>query len=278
MKNDLTVDNDFFSVELIPDVVVLKIKDNPLYKLIDLQAKAALFDCMEKINNCDDIRVMVILGSAKKPEYEESIDFFRRIRGYATDRKSLHVKGDMPYWDAMVNLARFCNAVNQFVLKIVNFNKFVIHADSGLIISPFMNLSLACDYRIVGKNSSYKNLYLELGLVPKGGSAFFLTRLIGYQNTLKVLLADRAISADESLKLGIVDQVVPAGKLYETALKTARRYAKFPRSSLTGIKSLINSSTADLKYCLKREDEQLLYIINSCAFIDKIKASTVVAM
>ena len=46
MGNDLIVDNDFFSVESIPGVAILRITGNPLYKLIDLQAKAALFDCM----------------------------------------------------------------------------------------------------------------------------------------------------------------------------------------------------------------------------------------
>jgi len=131
-----------------------------------------------------------------------------------------------------------------------------------------MNLGLACDYRIVGKDSFYKNPYLELGLVPKGGSAFFLTRLIGYRNALKVLLADKPISAEESLKLGLVDQVVPSGEIYDTALKAAQRYANFPHSSLSGIKSLINCSTEDLKCCLKREDELFLRIINSGAFIN----------
>lgn len=273
MKTDLGVDNDFFSVESISDVVMIKIIGNPLYKLIDLQAKAALFDCMEVINNRDDIRVVVILGPAKKPEYKEYVDLFRRIRGADPIQEPLHKAGDITYLADLDTLARFCNAVNQLVLKIVTFNKFVIHADSGLIISPFMNLSLACDYRIVGHNSFYRNPYFELGLIPKGGSAFFLTRLIGYRNTQKMLLADSPVSADESLKLGIVDQVVPTGKIYETALRTAQRYADFPPSSLGGIKSLMNCSTTDLKCCLKREDELFTRIINSGTFKKKIKAS-----
>jgi enoyl-CoA hydratase/carnithine racemase len=278
MENDLIVDNDFFSVESIPGVAILRITGNPLYKLIDLQAKAALFDCMENINNRDDLRVMVIFGAAKKHEYEDYLDFFHRIRGPILDRKSLHLNEGITYLAARETLAKFCNAVNQLALKIVSFNKFVIHVDSGLIISPFMNLSLACDYRIVDKNSVYKNPYLELGLVPKGGSAFFLTRLTGYQNTLKVLLADSAIAADEALRIGLVDQVVPTAQLYETAIKTARRYAEFPPSSLAGIKTLMNCPTDDLEYCLKREDELFLRIVNSGAFINKIKASTAIAM
>jgi len=264
--------NDFFSVESIRDVVILRIRGNPLYALVDLQAKAALFDCMDAIDSRDDIRVMVILGPAEKPDYKEYVDFFRHIRG---NRKAVHAKGDITCLADLDTLAKFCNAVNQLALKFVRSSKFVIHADSGLIISPFMNLSLACDYRIVGQDSYYKNPYLELGLVPKGGSAFFLTRLIGYRNALKVLLADNPMSADESLKLGLVDQVVPAGEIYDAAIKTAQRYADFPSTSLSGIKSLMNCSVADLQDCLKREDELFTRIINSSAFIDKTAVSKV---
>ncbi len=137
-----------------------------------------------------------------------------------------------------------------------------------------MNLSLACDYRIVCKHSVYKNPYLEIGLVPKGGSAFFLTRLIGYRDAKKVLLEDGTICADEALKLGIVDQVVSTSELYETALKKARRYAELPARSLSGIKKLLNCSPGELETCLKCEDEQFLHIANSEIFRNKLKTYT----
>jgi 2-(1,2-epoxy-1,2-dihydrophenyl)acetyl-CoA isomerase len=271
MKNNLIIDNEYFTAESTQHVAILKMKGNPLYQLIDLQAKATLFECMEELNNHEDIRVVVILGSDQKPHHEAYIEFFRRIGGSHTDQKSQHSEKKKEYLKDLDALARFCNAVNQLVLKIVGLNKFVIHADSGLIISPLLNLSLACDYRIVGQKSAYENPYLELGLVPKGGSAFFLKRLIGYQKTLKVLLADRAISADESLALGMVDQVAPSGLLYETAVKTAHRYALVPPSSSAGIKRLINCPTDELEYCLKREDDLFIRIINSRAFMNRVE-------
>lgn len=274
MKNYSCINNDVFTVESIGDVVILGMKGNPLYPLIDLQAKETLFDCIDEINNREDIRVLVIIGPAIKPEYEEYVDLFRLNKGPDTDRRSLQAKGISMYLVDYDTLARFCNAVNQFVLKIVGFNKFVIHADSGPIISPFMNLSLACDYRIVGKHSVYKNPYLGIGLVPKGGSAYFLARLIGYRNAKKVLLADDTICADEALKLGIVDQVVSTCDLYETALKTARRYAELPARSLSGIKKLLNCSPGELETCLKCEDEQFLQIANSEKFRNKLKTYT----
>jgi len=53
-------------------------------------------------------------------------------------------------------------------LKLVNLNKLVVHAGSGNVILLYMNLSLACDYRIVADNTVYQNPNIELDVVPNG--------------------------------------------------------------------------------------------------------------
>ncbi len=132
------------------------------------------------------------------------------------------------------------NAVNQFVLKMVGFNKIVVHADSGKVISFYMNISLACDYRIIGDNTVFQNPYLDLGLVPKGGGAFFLSRLLGFSKASELLLSDKDITAEEALRLGIVDKVVPSVELNEAALKIAKNFARKPVDSVSGIKRLLS--------------------------------------
>ncbi len=97
MKNYSYVNNDVFTVESIGDVVVLQMKGNPFYPLVDLQAKSILFDCMDEISERDDVRVLVIIGPAIKPEYEEYVDLFRLDKGPDTDRLSLQAKGNSMY-------------------------------------------------------------------------------------------------------------------------------------------------------------------------------------
>jgi len=46
------------------------------------------------------------------------------------------------------------------------------------VLPLFLNISLAYDYRIVADNTVFENLCLEYGLVPKGGGAFFLTKIL----------------------------------------------------------------------------------------------------
>jgi enoyl-CoA hydratase/carnithine racemase len=151
------------------------------------------------------------------------------------------------------------NAVDQIILKIVDLDKFVIHADGGQIISLFLNISLACDYRIISDNTVYKNPYLDLGMAPKGGGAFFLSRMLGYRKAYDILLSDQDITAHTAFEMGIVDKVVTLEKLEDTALEIAKKY--IPAQSLIGIKRLLNFSRKELSNYLEFENQELLRII-----------------
>jgi len=59
MNTNPIVDNKIFSGERVFNVAVLKIKDNPLYQMTDLDAKETLFEFLDAINDSDDIRVLL---------------------------------------------------------------------------------------------------------------------------------------------------------------------------------------------------------------------------
>jgi len=125
----------------------------------------------------------------------------------------------------------------------------------------FLNVSLACDYRIVADDTVFQNPYFKLGLVPIGGGAFFLSRRLGRSKALEILLADKDITADEAKKLGIVDKVVPQEELEKAAVDTARYFAQKPARSLAGLKKLINYSLMDLKDYMALEYQELIKAI-----------------
>ncbi len=133
----------------------------------------------------------------------------------------------------------------------------VIHADSGKVILLFMNISLACDYRIVADNTVYQNPNIELGLVPKGGSVFFLSKKLGTVTASRILLSREDVTAAQAHQLGIVDKVVPLEDLDRMALETARSYARLPTGYPTGIKKLLNFNIRELCQYLEFENELL---------------------
>ena len=242
---NLEVSYDFFSAKRVEDVVILSFDENLLLQATDLKAKGSLFNYLELISKSDVIKVVLFIGFPEKTGREEYLRFYSQL-----------VQSRLPHG----TLERLYNAVNQYILKLVTFNKLVVHADSGKVISLFMNVSLACDYRIIGDNTVFQNVYLDLGLVPKGGGSFFLSRLLGFRKASEILSRED-IGAEEAMRLGIVDEVVPAGELNEAALKIAQEFAQKPVRSLAGVKRLLNCCVSDLKECLECENKLLLGIV-----------------
>jgi 2-(1,2-epoxy-1,2-dihydrophenyl)acetyl-CoA isomerase len=257
--SNFEVDYDFFSGRREEDIVIMSFKENLLHRATHLDAKSQLFDYFELVSKSDAIRGLVIIGSPKKMGRKEYIEIYRRVLKHELDTRAL---------------ARVYNAVNQFVLKMVEFSKIVVHADSGKVISFYMNLSLACDYRIIGDNTVFQNPYLDLGLVPKGGGAFFLSRLLGVSKASELLLSDKDVTAEEALRLGIVDKVVPTVELNEAALKITKNFARKPMGSVSGIKRLLSCCLKDLEACLECENQVLLQTVSRSDFLRKLREYT----
>jgi enoyl-CoA hydratase/carnithine racemase len=135
-------------------------------------------------------------------------------------------------------------------------------------------VSLACDYRIVSDNTVFKNFHLELGLVPKGGSAFFLSKMLGFSKAYEILLSEEEITAQEALRLGIVDKVVTLSDLEETALKTAQHFTQKPTGSLLGVKRLLNYTIKEIEDYLEFENEELFRIVMSSEFQKRLEEYT----
>ena len=253
--SNFEVDYDFFSGEREEDMVWIRFKENLIQRVTHLEAKNLLFDYLDLVAKSDEIKVLLIAGSPSEVGREDYIRFYRQILKLDFDAR---------------DLARLYNAVNQFVLKIVGFGKPIVHADSGKVISLYMNISLACDYRIIGDNCIFQNPYLDLGLIPKGGGAFFLSRLLGFSKAFEILLSHKDITADEAFKLGIVDKVVPVGQLKDEAGKIAQEFAGKPVHSLSGIKRLLRCCMKDLEDCLVCENELLLQMVSRGDFTKRL--------
>ena len=248
----LEIDNELFSAELVDQIAVMMFKKDLLLYVSDLNLKELLFDYLDGLSKNDNVRLILIIGSPEKKGVEDYLNFYTDVFNSGRDLNELE---------------RLYNAVNQFILNIVRLDKTVIHADSGKVISVFMNIALSCDYRIIGDNTEFENPYLQFGLVPKGGGAYFLPKMIGRGRAFEILTSDHTIDATEALKLGIVDKVFPSENLYEEALNTAKKFVERPEGTLWGIKRLLNYDLKDLEKYLEYENEALRLIIKSSSFL-----------
>lgn len=238
----LDIENDLFSGEKRGDVLILSFKEKPLLHATDLNTKKALFDYLDQIERSASIRALLLKEPSLKLSSAEYAAFYRSMIQSDVHQRSLE---------------RLYNAVSQLILKVVNLEKMVVHVDSGRVNLLFMNLGLACDYRIVADNTVYQNPNFELGLVPKGGSAFLLTKMVGSVKAAKILLTREQIGAHEALELGIVDKVVSLAELDSAAHDVVGRYAQIPASYASSVKRLLNSDSQQLASFMEYESEVL---------------------
>ena len=129
----------------------------------------------------------------------------------------------------------------------------------------YCNLSLSCDYRLVGEGSVYENIFAQLGTIPKGGGGYYLSRLLGAGRAAEILQWPK-FSVEEALNLGIVDKIVPTEQLEDMALRTAALYQEQQVSTLLSVRRLLKSDVAELRRSLETEDMLILNRVNSPEF------------
>jgi len=155
----------------------------------------------------DLIKAVVIIGAPDSKGREEYIEFFHQALTLGKDSNFIH---------------KMLNVVSQIILKIMEMDKIVVHAKSGKVLSYFLNIGLVRDYSIFAYNTVIQNPCVEVGMAPTGGSAYFLSKILGRSKAYEILISDKDITAQKAFKLGIVDKIVPGNKLEETALETAK--------------------------------------------------------
>lgn len=120
--------------------------------------------------------------------------------------------------------------------------KPVIAAIHGAASGISLNIALACDLRIAADNARLSEAFARIGLVPDGGGAYFLSRLVGAGKALELALLTTELSGAEAERLGLVNSCVPLAEFEETTRALARRLAHGPTRTYGLIKDLFQQS------------------------------------
>lgn len=114
----------------------------------------------------------------------------------------------------------------------------VIAAVSGFALGGGMELALACDFRICGKNAKMGFPEIKLGIFPGAGGTQRLPRLIGVGRAREMIYLGETIDADTALQYGLCNRVV-GGDPVDEAFITAEKLASRPPVALAGVKGVI---------------------------------------
>ena len=144
--------------------------------------------------------------------------------------------------------------LHRCVLRLQRLAKPVIGSIHGVAVGAGCNIALAADLRIASDVARFGEVFTRVGLVPDGGGTYFLPRLIGTAKAMELMLLADIIEAQEALRLGLVNWVVPVDQLQAETQKLAERLAQGPTLAYGLVKTgLYQSLTKPLEDVLNME-------------------------
>ncbi|MGV9312877.1 enoyl-CoA hydratase/isomerase family protein [Streptomyces sp. NPDC003691] len=130
----------------------------------------------------------------------------------------------------------------RLISAVLDCEKPVIAAVNGTAAGLGAQLAFACDLVIASAEARFIEVFARRGLVPDGGGAYLLPRLIGPRRAKELMFFGDALPASEAERWGLVNRVVPAADLEKTARAWADRLAGGPTRALSLTKELVNAS------------------------------------
>lgn len=143
--------------------------------------------------------------------------------------------------------ARQMNAFRNFIQKIINFSKIVIFGVTGEIVTPFIGVILAGDFRYAMPGTKFSMAHLKYNVHPIGAVPFFLGRRLSQPKAMELLFQKEPLSVETALELGIVSKIIQPGNFEAECVELANYYASY--------NSRFIDITKNLTYTLKKDLE-----------------------
>jgi enoyl-CoA hydratase len=168
-----------------------------------------LGDCLKKVRADDAIRVLILTGAGEKAF----------IAGADINELSQQTP---------VNGREFTLYGQEIIHRLETLGKPAIAAINGFALGGGCEVALACTLRIASRNAKLGQPEVKLGIIPGYGGSQRLPRLCGKGVAHELILTGEMITADEALRIGLVNRVVEPAELLATAEAIARKIIANP--------------------------------------------------
>jgi enoyl-CoA hydratase len=172
---------------------------------VDAETAALLRECLTRFEGDDAARVLVLTGNGE-------------AFCAGADLKAMDLDIDHP--DGPMGFTR------------VTPSKPTIAAIDGWCLAGGFEIALWCDLRIATEGSTFGLFERRWGVPLIDGGTQRLPLVVGLGRALELTLTGRPVEMEEALRIGLVNEVVPAGKHIERALEIAERLAAFPQETM----------------------------------------------
>ncbi|GAA1939369.1 enoyl-CoA hydratase/isomerase family protein [Nocardioides hwasunensis] len=227
---------EFVSIEVTDGVAVLRL-DRPKMNAISVQVQADLREAAAELTERDDVRAVVLWGG-------------ERVFAAGNDVKEM---ADLSY----AEMVKVATSATSATAAIAGIPKPVVAAINGYALGGGCELALAADLRFAAEDAVLGQPEVLLGIIPGAGGTQRLTRLVGVPTAKDLIFTGRFVKADEALRIGLVDRVVPADRVLEESVAYAAQFSGAAALAIRAAKECIDrGSEVDLATGLEIERQQ----------------------
>ena len=197
-----------------------------------------LLDAVKTVAGDDSIRAVLVTGAG---------------RGFSSgaDLKEQRSSNDGGLPDLSARLREIYHPI---IIGLREMPKPVVAAVNGPAVGIGCSLALACDLILAAESAYFLLAFVNIGLVPDGGSTAFIPARVGYGRAAEMAMLGERVPAPQALDWGLVNQVVADDELESISAALLERLANGPTRSYAGAKRLLNRRTyADLDGQLEAE-------------------------
>ncbi len=183
-----------------------------------------LRDAVETLGSDDSVRAVLITGAG---------------RGFSSGADLKEQRSDSG--DGLPDLsARLKEIYHPVITGLREMPKPVVAAVNGPAVGIGCSLALACDLILAAESSYLLLAFVNIGLVPDGGSTAFIPARVGYARAAEMAMLGERIPAAQALDWGLVNRAIPDDQLEAAAGELLERLANGPTRSYAGAKKLLN--------------------------------------
>ncbi|HEV3469614.1 MAG TPA: enoyl-CoA hydratase-related protein [Pyrinomonadaceae bacterium] len=194
---------------------------------VTLEMFEAFAEAVEK-SDSDGTRVVVITGAGEA--FCAGLDL------------SAVAAGDLARLDVAATVRRL---INPPILRMRSSPVPFIARVHGPAAGIGFSYVLASDLRVGSPAASFGQTFIRVGLMPDGGSTYFLSRLVGPARAFELMATGATLSADDALRLGVLNRVVPVTELDAACDELADALARAPQPALAHVKTALSRAERD---------------------------------
>jgi len=173
---------------------------------LNIRLMEELVEALESLDKDDAVRCIILTGNEKA--FAAGADIKEMAEASAVD---MLTRDQFARWD-----------------RIRKIKKPIIAAVSGFALGGGCELAMTCDMIVASETAKFGQPEINIGVMPGAGGTQRLTRAVGKAKSMEMVLTGRMISADEALRWGLINKVVPVEYYLEEAKGWAKEIASKP--------------------------------------------------